>query len=861
MRSCPLCQNDQFTDYVYKVYVTCTGCQHTYQPEPPPKTWQNKMEGDCNGYEGATMTEGEKASNKFLANWIFEKYRPQSMLDIGCGYPYLSYCFQKLGLKAQGIDGAFKDGNINNDLGVSTLPVNWEDFEDSQYDEWRGVELITMIHVFEHFEDPITCLKRVYDNLADDGVVYLRSPNKDVLGIDRDHTEGHAAIHPNIFGHASMRYAVMAAGFYIVRQEDSHGYGQTSWVLRKRPPKVSLFMIVKNEEENIYDCLESVKDYCHEMIVLDTGSTDDTVTEAERAGAKVYYSQLFGPETETKDFHFAKARNEALSLVDPTSDWLMWMDADDRFHGNSLELSPNFDGYNITIHYGDMRLQHARIFRNGFGVRFRGAIHEYPTIGQCRMKLLEKSYVEHKTGAKPGRTSRNIAILESEKNRNPNDKRVLFYLANSYRETNRLSEAINVYQDYISRGGNFPDELFLAQYYLAMCYYALKQYKQATREAFKSLVLDDRWAESYCCLGESYYFLKEYEKAISYLKIAVDLPFPKTGMFVRRELYNSVPKYWLSMCYEQLGNIDKAREWAKGNEEREAALVKRKFVIEMNRPGALGDVLATTPTIKELRQKFPEAHLRYVTSQHSTSILKYNPDVDEVVESSGQADLKINFNYPMHEGYPDTPMTKHLSHYFADCAGVELPKDWKPVLQLGFGDLVKLEHKKPVITFAVRTGWSRYKEWPLDRWVELIKKFPGYQFIQLGAAGEAEIEGAQYMCGKLSLRESFSVLQQSALFIGLDSVFNHAAAALGVPAVIMFGSTSPAGSGYDHQLNLASGDSCQPCYREDNTIAVHKKPACPFNHKCMVDFMSVGRVASAVYQKLNIQHRVDVASG
>ncbi|MHC4792254.1 MAG: glycosyltransferase family 9 protein, partial [Planctomycetota bacterium] len=401
-------------------------------------------------------------------------------------------------------------------------------------------------------------------------------------------------------------------------------------------------------------------------------------------------------------------------------------------------------------------------------------------------------------------------------------------------------------------GGNFPDELFLAQYYVAMCYYQLRNYRQSLKEALKATILDDRWAETYCCIGECYYFLGDYKKAVAFLSIASDIPVPKTGMFVRREMYGPVPRYWLSCSYEKLGDLDKAKEYAKGDENRERQLANRKTVIEMHRPGALGDVLATTPAIRELRKQNPDALLRYVTHQSSVDMLKFNPDIDEIVNVGGEWDRHISFDYPMKEGYPNTPMTKHLSHYFADCADVELPDDWKPILEFGPGDIVKLEHKKPIITFAVRTGWSRYKEWPLERWAQLIERFEDYQFIQLGAPGETEIEGAQYMCGKLTLRQSFCVLEQSALFIGLDSVFQHVAAALEVPAVVMFGSTSPQGSGYDGQINLASGDDCQPCYREDNTKAVHKKPPCPYSHKCMIDYMTVDRVAEAVNQKLKV---------
>jgi len=242
-------------------------------------------------------------------------------------------------------------------------------------------------------------------------------------------------------------------------------------------------------------------------------------------------------------------------------------------------------------------------------------------------------------------------------------------------------------------------------------------------------------------------------------------------------------------------------------------------------------------------------------------MLVCNPDIDEVVEdSSGKyADKVIEFAYPMNEGYPYTPMNRHLTEYFAENAQVKL-SSIRPVLNLLPEDVVKLEHKRPVITFAVKTGWSEYKEWPMERWEELIKLFPEYQFIQLGAPGEPLIDGAQHMCGKLTLRESFSALQQSDLFIGLDSVFNHAANALDVPTVAMFGSTSPIGSGYESHTNLWSEYECSPCYRENNAISVHPMPPCPHEHKCMADYMTVERVAEAVKQKLKQGRLLPVVS-
>src|SRR5207245_5074676 len=86
------------------------------------------------------------------------------------------------------------------------------------------------------------------------------------------------------------------------------------------PTKVSLCMIVKNEEANLGACLASVADLVDEIILVDTGSTDKTKEIAAQFGARVF------------DFpwvdSFAAARNECLRHA--TGAWIFWLDADDR---------------------------------------------------------------------------------------------------------------------------------------------------------------------------------------------------------------------------------------------------------------------------------------------------------------------------------------------------------------------------------------------------------------------------------------------------------------------------------------------------------------------------------------------------
>src|SRR5262249_15334550 len=84
--------------------------------------------------------------------------------------------------------------------------------------------------------------------------------------------------------------------------------------------RVSLAMIVRNEEANIAACLASVAGLLDEIIVVDTGSTDRTIELAHAAGARVVKFVWVDD--------FAAARN--LSLDQATGDWIFWLDADER---------------------------------------------------------------------------------------------------------------------------------------------------------------------------------------------------------------------------------------------------------------------------------------------------------------------------------------------------------------------------------------------------------------------------------------------------------------------------------------------------------------------------------------------------
>ena len=68
--------------------------------------------------------------------------------------------------------------------------------------------------------------------------------------------------------------------------------------------------------------------------------------------------------------------------------------------------------------------------------------------------------------------------------------------------------------------------------------------------------------------------------------------------------------------------------------------------------------------------------------------------------------------------------------------------------------------------------------------------------------------------------------------MGVDSFTNHASATVGTPAVILFGSTSPTGSGYGQNINIYKGLECQPCYKEYGWSKDSRGP-CEYEKMCM----------------------------
>ena len=117
------------------------------------------------------------------------------------------------------------------------------------------------------------------------------------------------------------------------------------------------------------------------------------------------------------------------------------------------------------------------------------------------------------------------------------------------------------------------------------------------------------------------------------------------------------------------------------------------------------------------------------------------------------------------------------------------------------------------------TYWTPNKQWPVKRLQKVVLEICKHsRVIQLGAVGDIPLDGAEYLCGKTSLREAASILANSKLFVGMEGGLMHLARAVDTRSVIIYtGFITPAYSGYHINFNLlgAQEKANYPCWNRE----------------------------------------------
>ena len=220
-------------------------------------------------------------------------------------------------------------------------------------------------------------------------------------------------------------------------------------------PRISLCMIVRDEERCLAECLESAKPWVDEIVVVDTGSTDRTMEIANAHGCKV-------SEFAWRD-DFSAARNESLNRA--TGDWILWMDADDTLPavcGSKLRelvflAEDRTTAFIIQVHVppgpGDIGftvVDHVKLFRNLAALRFEGRIHEQilepinrmgGTTLRTGLHVVHSGY-DHSPEGQRRKRERDTRILDKDLEERPDHPFVHFNLGMTYFHLKEYDKAL-----------------------------------------------------------------------------------------------------------------------------------------------------------------------------------------------------------------------------------------------------------------------------------------------------------------------------------------------------------------------------------------------------------------------------------
>jgi tetratricopeptide (TPR) repeat protein len=349
-------------------------------------------------------------------------------------------------------------------------------------------------------------------------------------------------------------------------------------------PKISLCLIAKNEARRLPRCLDSVKGAVDEIVVVDTGSTDATKAVAQSYGAKVF------------DFawqdDFAAAKNEALRLA--SGDWLLVLDADEIIPAaeaaklRGLVRAADVEAYKLHfLAIAEAELERApleqivplyayfdiRLFRNGLGIRYEGAIHEslWRSISQAkgRTKLGDVKVYHYGFAPKEGRekrAARNLTIALKEAKNKPDSADASYDLARAYAEMDQLPDAINCAQKTLRQivlatalqPGREKRNLYEVQLTLADLYERANDHEEAALQATLALEMQKGPADvrPWLILGKAFTGLKNYPVAAGIYQIVQSEDF--SGPLKSGGVYN-YPLDYLQEAARALAALGKVR--------------------------------------------------------------------------------------------------------------------------------------------------------------------------------------------------------------------------------------------------------------------------------------------------------------
>ena len=324
-------------------------------------------------------------------------------------------------------------------------------------------------------------------------------------------------------------------------------------------PTIALAIMMKNEEAIIQKSIESAKPYVDSIVILDTGSSDESISLARAS-----IGDMPGLVAEAAWKGFAKSRNELLDLAGKFADYALCLDADSLFVGEtgetreSLREQLNHPTHLVKIiHDNGMTYpRHALIHRDS-GALYRGVVHEYLALKENTVSgtlisgfhILNDAAGTSARDGNPNKYLEDARALKAELDGDPGDlrPRYTFYLAQSYRDARAFPLALEYYEKRVALGG-WREEVYYAALQVARHKLLLKFPDDEVIAAFLTAyeILPTR--------GESLYGLAKFARETSRWNLAhmiaswgARITEPENALFSEPTIYTWGFRYELSI--------------------------------------------------------------------------------------------------------------------------------------------------------------------------------------------------------------------------------------------------------------------------------------------------------------------------
>lgn len=351
--------------------------------------------------------------------------------------------------------------------------------------------------------------------------------------------------------------------------------------------KLSIGMIVKNEAKYLRRCLESlqqIRDVVQsELIIVDTGSTDDTIEIAKEFTDKVYFHQW--------NNDFSEMRN--ITVEYSTGDWYFFIDGDEiisntsglidffvsgKYKDNntacisikSFATSENEDRFSAFLA--------PRLFKRNKDFCFKGPIHEQPNMKNpiivLDSQIIHYGYVKDDRALMEKKFQRTTTMLIKELEKNPGNVYYLYQLSVSYGMHGDKEEALQQIQKAfdIVKLKKFDFHMHIYIYmHIIKSYLVNGKYKEAENVCLEIIRDDSMYIDIFFYIAKAQLMMNKNEEAIKNYKIYLEMR-KNVNDFNRMEnllvVYYTIGKFEeayfdLSILYERQGDYEIALQFAK----------------------------------------------------------------------------------------------------------------------------------------------------------------------------------------------------------------------------------------------------------------------------------------------------------